>query len=51
MTLTKDDVQTIKGLFTEQMQAIDQRFLAQSKTIHRGFADLRVVMEQTYVSR
>lgn len=66
MAFTKEDKLTLKSLFTEQktnmlsemdkrfthqMEEIDKRFLTQGKSIAQGFADLKAVMENTYVSR
>jgi polyhydroxyalkanoate synthesis regulator protein len=33
------------------ISAMDRRFMAQSKSMAQGFADLKAVMENTYVSR
>jgi hypothetical protein len=74
MTLTKDDLQSIRGVVREEVDSavsgvesrlrgeiqgaeqrfvseMDRRFIAQSKSMAQHFADLKAVMEHTYVNR
>jgi hypothetical protein len=47
MAFTKEDIQLLKGMFTEQMREMDKRFITQGKQMAQGFTDLKAVMENT----
>lgn len=55
MALTTDDVKTIEGLLEKQRADIREDIRTatsgQNRMISQGFADLKAVMEQTYVKR